>query len=191
LSRKQMMAKKVKPERGAFYRLNIWYYRLIDLFGGPGRHLDRFPLKERMTVVDYGCGPGRYTLPIARLVGPQGKVFAVDIQPLAISTVKKKAARESLTNIVPILVNSYNTGIQGSSIDLVLLVDTFHQIGDHDALLREIHRILKHDGVLFMDPGHMKLSQAKGIVGGTGLFTIVECRGQDMVVAPKPPTIFL
>jgi len=179
------MAKKVKAERGAFYRVNIWYYRLIDLFWKPGRHLDRFPLKEGMAVVDYGCGPGRYTLPIARLVGPQGKVFAVDIQPLAISTVKKKAARESLTNIVPLLVDSYDTGIQSSSIDLVLLVDTFHQIGDRDALLREIHRMLKQDGVLFMDPGHMELPQAKKIVEQSGLFTIVECRGRDMVLSPK------
>jgi len=136
-------------------------------------------------VVDYGCGPGRYTVPMAKLVGPKGKVFAVDIHPLAISTIKEKAVRESLTNIKLILVDSYNTGIQGSSIDLVLLVDTFHQIGDRDALLREIHRILKQDGILFMDPGHMKMSRAREIVESIGFFTIVECRGHDILVAPK------
>ena len=182
-----MMAneKRLKPEPNAFYRINIWYYKFTDLFWNPQRHLERFPLKEGMAVVDYGCGPGRYTLPIAKLVGTEGKIFAVDIQPLAISTVRKKAARESLTNIEPILVDSYNTGIHGSSIDLVLLIDTFHQIGDHDALLREIHRILKQDGILFMDPGHMKMPRARGIVESAGLFTIIECRGHDMLVAPK------
>ncbi len=177
--------RKFKPEPDVFYRLNIWSYKFIDLLWNPQRRLKDIPLKEGMAVVDYGCGPGRYTLPIARVVGPKGKVFAVDIQPLAISTVKEKASRESLTNIEPILVDSYNTGIQGSSIDLVLLVDTFHQIKDYDALFREIHRILRGDGILFIDPGHMKITKAKEIVKSAGLFTIVECRGNDMLVAPR------
>jgi len=66
-----------------------------------------------------------------------------------------------------------------------LLIDTLHLIGDCDTLFREIHRILKQDGILFMDPGHMRMSKAKEIVENTDLFTIVECRGHDMLVAPK------
>jgi len=177
--------KKPKVEADASYRVYIWYCKFVDLIWKPQRRLESFPLKEGMAVVDYGCGPGRYTLPIARLVGTKGKVFAVDVQPLAISTVRKKAARESLTNIEAILVDSYNTGIQSSSIDLVLFVDTLHLIGDCDALFREIHRILKQDGILFMDPGHVEMSRAREIVEGTGLFTIAECRGDDMLVAPE------
>jgi len=61
----------------------------------------------------------------------------------------------------------------------------FTSIGDCDALFREIHRILKQDGVLFMDPGHMEMSRATEVVEGTGLFTITDCRGHDMLVAPK------
>ena len=181
------MANRKKPgvESDTSYRFYIWYCKFVDLIWKPQRRLEKFPLKEGMAVVDYGCGPGRYTLPIARLVGSKGKVFAVDIQPLAISTVRKKAARESLTNIEAILIDSYDTGIQTSSIDLVLFVDTLHVIGDCDALFRELHRILKQDGVLFMDPGHMEMSRAKEIVEGTGLFTITDCRGHDMLVAPE------
>jgi len=177
--------KKLKPEPNAVYKVNIWFYKLTDLIWNPRRHLEKIPLKEGMVVVDYGCGPGRYTLPVAKLVGPKGKVFAIDIQPLAISTIKEKAAHKSLTNIEAILVDSYDTGIQDSSIDLVLLVDTFHQIKDSKALLQEIHRILKQDGTLFMDPGHMKISRAREIVESSRLFTIVECQGNDMLVAPK------
>jgi ubiquinone/menaquinone biosynthesis C-methylase UbiE len=182
-----MMAneKKSRVESNTSYRFYIWYCKFVDLIWKPQRRLEKFPLKEGMAVVDYGCGPGRYTLPIARLVGPKGKVFAIDIQPLAISTVRKKAARESLTNIEAILIDSDNTGIQSSSIDLVLFVDTLHQIGDCDALFREIHRILKQDGILFMDPGHIKMARAREIVEGTGIFTIAECQGDDMMVAPK------
>jgi len=177
--------KTLETEPNAFYKIYIWYCKFVDLIWKPQRRLEKFPLKEGMAVVDYGCGPGRYTLPIARLVGPKGKVFAVDIQPLAISTVRKKAAREALTNIEALLVDSYNTGIQGSSIDLVLLIDTLHLIGDCEALFREIRRILKQDGILFMDPGHMKMSRAREIVEGTSIFTIAEWRGQDMLVVPK------
>ena len=112
-------------------------------------------------------------------------IFALDIQPIAISTVNKKAAKEGLTNIEAILLDSYDTGIQEATVDLVLLIDTFHMISDYDALFREIHRILKQDGFLFMDPGHMKMPQAREIVESSDLFTIVECRGRDMLVAPK------
>ena len=177
--------KKLNPMPDAGFRGMVWCFKLVDLFWNPQKRIKKIPLKEGMTVVDYGCGPGRYTIPVAKLVGPKGKVFAVDIQPLAISTVRKKVASEALTNVEAILADSYNTGIQGSSIDLVLLIDTFHMIKDRDALFQEIHRILKQDGILFMDPGHMKMSRAREIVENTDLFTIVECRGKDMLVAPK------
>ena len=176
---------KLKPEPNAVYKISIWFWKFTDLIWNPRQHLKKIPLKEGMVVVDYGCGPGRYTLPVAQLVGPEGKVFAVDIQPLAIKTVKEKAAKQGLTNVESILIDSYDTGVQGSSIDLVLLVDTFHQIEDHDGLLHEIHRLLKPDGLLFMDPGHMKMTKAKEIVENADLFTMVECQGKDMLVAPK------
>ena len=177
--------KKLKPEPDASFKCMVWWYKFTDLIWNLQRRLKKIPIKKGMVVLDYGCGPGRYTLPAARLVGPKGKVFAVDIQPLAISTIKEKAARESLTNIEAVLVDSYNTGIQGSSVDLVFLIDTLHLINDYPALFGEIHRLLKQDGFIFTDPGHMKLSRAREIVENTGLFTIVECQGHDMLVAPK------
>ena len=158
-------------------------YKVMDIFWNPKRKIKKIPLRGGMGVVDYGCGAGRYTIPIAKSVGPEGKVFAVDICPPAIKYVEELAAKEGLKNIEPVLVESYNTGIQDSSIDLVLLIDTLHMIKDCNALFREIHRILKQDGFLFMDPGHLKMSRARGVVGG--FFTIVECQGHDMLVTPK------
>ena len=177
--------KKLEPMTDATFKGMVWAYRFRDLFLNPRRRLKKARLQEGMTVVDYGCGPGSYTVPVAKLVGLKGKVFAVDIQPIAISTVKKKAAKERLGNVEAILLDSYDTGIQESSIDLVLLIDTFHMINDYDALFRELQRILKQDGLLFMDPGHMKLERAMGIVESAGFFNIKECRGKDMIVAPK------
>lgn len=109
----------------------------------------------------------------------------MDIQPLATKTVNEKAARQSLTNVEAILVNSYNTGIQGSSIDLVLLIDILPIIKDYDALLHEIHRLLKSDGLLFVKHGRIKMSRTREIVETTGLFTVTDCRDHDMLVTPK------
>jgi ubiquinone/menaquinone biosynthesis C-methylase UbiE len=162
-----------------------WLYKFYGLIHNIQRDLEKIPVKEGMAVVDYGCGPGRYTVPMAKLVGPKGKVFAVDIHPLAIKMIKEKAARESLTNIEPVLVDSYNTGIQSSSIDLILLLDTLPLIKDCNALLGEIYRLLKPNGLMFISHARIKVSRTKEIVEGAGLFTMVECRGHDMLVAPK------
>jgi len=177
--------KKLRVMPDASFKCMTWLYNFTDLIRNPQRRLKKIPLKEGMVVLDYGCGPGRYTLPVARLVGPTGKVFAVDIQPLAISMIKEKATSESLTNIEAILVNSYDTGIQDSSVDLVLFLDTLHIIGNPNALFREIHRLLKQDGFIFMDSGHMKIAKACKIVENTGFFRIAECWGKDMLVSLK------
>ena len=160
-------------------------YKLMDIIWNPQRKINKIPLTEGMRVVDYGCGPGRYTIPIAKSVEPKGKVFAVDICPSAIKYVRELAAKANLRNVETILPETYNTGIQDSSIDLVLLLDTLHIIKDCRALFQEIHRILKQDGILFADPGHMKMSRATEIMESTGFFTIVECRGHDMLLSPK------
>ena len=178
---------KPVPMTDAHFRGMVWLYRLTNFIWNPKRHLKNVPLKEGVVVVDYGCGPGRYTNLVAKRVGSKGKVIAIDIQPLAVQMVEEKAARAGLANIETILVGSYDTGIEKASADMVLLIDTFHMISDFDALLGEVHRILKPDGRLFMDPGHMKQSEAMRILDESDLFTIVRSLGRDMLLAPIEP----
>jgi ubiquinone/menaquinone biosynthesis C-methylase UbiE len=109
----------------------------------------------------------------------------VDIHPLAIRNVGEKARRKGLQNVETILVKGYDTGIQDSSIDRVLLIDTIHLIKDPDALFREIHRMLKPDGLLFMEKGHMAMSEQKEILTKTGLFRITESQGLMILAAPS------
>ena len=177
--------KKPKPMSDRSFNLMVWTFKLTDLFFRPRRHLNKVPLGEGMVVVDYACGPGRYTIPLAEIVGPKGKVFAIDIQPMAIKTVKEKAAQRSLSNIEAILVDSYHTGIPNSSADIVLLIDALHSIMDYDALFHEIHRLLRPYGFLFLEPGHMRASKATQIVKDTGLFTLTDRRGRDMLLTKK------
>ena len=63
-----MMAneRKLEPEPNAAYKTYIWFCKLTDLIWNPQQRLKRIPLKEGIVVVDYGCGPGRYTLPVAK-----------------------------------------------------------------------------------------------------------------------------
>ena len=186
------MANKMKPKpmSKAVFKAIMLGYKVCDLFWNLKRDLKRIPLRKGMTVVDYGCALGRYTLPIAKLVGSKGRVFAVDIQPLAISTIREKAASKGLTNLEAILVNSYNTGIQSSSIDLVLLIATLPLIKEYKLLFHEIHRIIKPGGIIFMKHLCMRISMSrtKEIVESTGFFTMIECRGgiePEMLFAPR------
>jgi ubiquinone/menaquinone biosynthesis C-methylase UbiE len=179
------MARKKRLESDFAFRLMTLMYKLRDLLQNPRKSLEKAQLRRGMSVVDYGCGPGSFTIPAAELVGQQGKVFAVDIYPLAISTVKQKASRKGLQNVETILVKGYDTGIEASSIDRVLLIDTIHLIEDTDALFREIHRVLKPDGLLFMEKGHMAMSEQKTILEKTGLFKITEAQGLMILAAPQ------
>ena len=60
---------KPKPMSDVSFRFMIWAFKLNDLFFSPERFMEKVPLKKEMMVVDYACGPGRYTIPVAELVG--------------------------------------------------------------------------------------------------------------------------
>ena len=176
---------KVKPKSNLHFRLMAFTFKFRDLLRPPQRLLKKARLEEGMYVVDYGCGADSFTIPAAELVGPEGKTFAVDIHPLALRSVKKRASRKALENIETILVAGYDTGIRDSSVDRVLLIDTFAQVEDREALLRELHRVLKGDGLLLLALEHMSMSTQKEIVMKSGLFNIVDSWEEGMLFAKK------
>jgi ubiquinone/menaquinone biosynthesis C-methylase UbiE len=100
-----------------------------------------------MHVLDFGCGPGRYAVHAASIVGAEGMVYALDIHPLAIQMVEKAARKQRLTNIRPIC-SSCTTGLEPETIDLALLFNTLHDVDDRDGVLAEIRRVLKPNGRL-------------------------------------------
>jgi ubiquinone/menaquinone biosynthesis C-methylase UbiE len=110
-------------------------------------------LEKGQVVLEYGCGIGSYTIPAAQIVGDKGTVYALDIHPLSIKTVKNRSAKENLTNIKTIL-SDRDTGLPDECVDVVLLYDTFHLVRDQQALLEELHRVLKPAGFLSADHMH-------------------------------------
>jgi ubiquinone/menaquinone biosynthesis C-methylase UbiE len=168
------------------FRLMTLMYWVRDLLQAPRHILDTAQLGEGMKVADYGCGPGSFTTPAAEIVGDGGMVYAIDIHPLAISSVRQRATRKGLRNVEAILVQGYDTGIEASSIDRVLLIDTIHRIEDPDALFRELHRILKPDGLLFMHKGHMPIAEQRDLVERGGRFEVTESQGLTILAAPRP-----
>ncbi|MEL6108980.1 MAG: class I SAM-dependent methyltransferase [Planctomycetota bacterium] len=105
-------------------------------------------LKEGMAVCDLGCGNGYWTLPMARDVGSTGKVYAVDIQPEMLQKLEQRASRFDLNNIEPVLGKVDNPEVPVDSLDLLLMVDVYHEFSHPQSMLWEIRRALKPQGVV-------------------------------------------
>ena len=103
-------------------------------------------LKPGMPVCDMGCGNGFYSLPIARLVGPTGRVLAVDIQPEMLKMLEEREATGKLTNIDTILGLLHDPKLPEGTVDLILLVDVYHEFSHPEQMLTAMRRALKPDG---------------------------------------------
>ncbi len=129
-------------------------------------------IKPGFHILDYGCGPGGYTTIVAELVWPTGRVYALDVHPLAVQRIQSVAAKRKLTNI-EIICSDCATGLEESSMDVVLLYDTFHHLSDPDIVLKELHRVLKPDGILSFSDHHMKEDKILSQVTDRGLFKLL------------------
>jgi ubiquinone/menaquinone biosynthesis C-methylase UbiE len=130
-------------------------YKFRDFFSPRLNILKEVGIKPGFHVLDFGCGPGSYIIPLVKLAGESGKIYALDIHPLAIQKVRDIALKKQLKNVVTIL-SDCQTGLPDNSFDAVLLYDAFHHLSDPDVVLKELHRVLKPDGILSFGDHHMK-----------------------------------
>ncbi len=162
-----------KPMSNLDFRFMSFSFKFRDLLLPRENTLKEVGIKPGFYILDYGCGPGSYTIPAAQLVGNSGKVYALDIHPLAVQRVQSAAARRGLTNIEAIL-SDCATGLADKSIDVVLLYDTLHDLNESDEVLAELHRVLKPDGILSFNDHHMKEeNEIISRITGKGLFTLL------------------
>lgn len=105
-------------------------------------------VKEGMVVCDLGAGNGFYTLPLARRVGPRGRVLAVEIQPEMLEMLKRRAERAGITNVERILGTTTDPKLPEGKVDLLLLVDVYHEFSNPEEMLAAIRRSLAPRGRL-------------------------------------------
>jgi ubiquinone/menaquinone biosynthesis C-methylase UbiE len=125
-----------------------------NLFMPPDKMLAETDIKTGYQVLDYGCGPGTFTIKIAERVGSEGFVHALDIHPLAKKYVEQKALSKNLSNVNAILSNC-STGLPENSIDYAIIFDVYHELDNPEDVLVEIKRVLKAKGILCFSDHHM------------------------------------
>jgi ubiquinone/menaquinone biosynthesis C-methylase UbiE len=130
----------------------------------PEAMLDALKIPEGATVADVGAGAGYHTIRLARRVGPKGTVLAADIQPEMIRMLKANAQEAGISNIRTILCTQNDTKLPEGKLDLILMVDVYHECTSPDILLQGLRKALK--------PG--------------GRLVLVEFRGEDPDVPIRP-----
>jgi len=171
-----MEIQEAKPMPDIAFKAMSLYFALRHRLDDVTKPLKNAGIKGGDVILDFGCGPGHYTIAAARIVGQNGKVYALDVHPLAVQSVKKKANKEGLTNIKTIL-SDRDTGLPDQSIDVALVYDTIHMVNDKQALTKELHRVLKPDGLLSVLAAHVKVDDILKTLQGDGLFSLRERQG--------------
>ena len=119
-------------------------------------------ITKGIKALEIGCGSGAYTTFIARAIGNEGKVYALDIQPKMLKQIKRKLDKvenKDIKNIEPVLASAYELPFSDNFLDLVYMVSVFQEIPDKNKTLMEIKRVLKPGGILsisefFIDPDY-------------------------------------
>jgi ubiquinone/menaquinone biosynthesis C-methylase UbiE len=121
-------------------------------------------VKRGITICDMGCGNGFYTLKLAQMTGADGHVYAVDIQPEMLKMLNERADEQTIRNVSPILGTFTDPRLPKGKIDLILLVDVYHE---------------------FSHPVQMLAAMRDALSPG-GLCALVEFRSEDPNVPIKP-----
>ena len=130
----------------------------------PDKALDAIGLELGQTIADLGAGVGYMTWRMAKRVGPQGTVYGQDIQPYMLEQLQKNMRERGITNVKTILGGLTDPKLPAASLDLLLMVDVYHEFSEPQKMLRGIHEALK--------PG--------------GRLVLIEYRGEDPTVPIRP-----
>lgn len=131
-----------------------WLYWMVELDNPFAKAntaraiVETLQLKPGMAVLDAGCGPGRLTLPLARAVGPQGKVCALDLQPEMLERTRKKTNEAGLENVEFRQAGLGQIDLGGNNLDRAILVTVLGEIPQREEALQAIFRALKPGGIL-------------------------------------------
>jgi len=126
--------------------------------------LDVLDVREGQTVADVGCGSGYFTLHLAKRVGARGRVYATDLQQEMLDLLAPRVAEQRLRNVTPKRTTPDDSKLPDGTLDLILLVDVYHELPNPPVTLAQLRRALAPNGKL----------------------ALVEYRAEDPKVAIRP-----
>jgi SAM-dependent methyltransferase len=131
------------------------------------------------TIVDYGCGPGIFSLAATRIVGRQGKVYALDVRSQSLAAIREIAVEDELNNLETILIEKsvVPVSLKEGIVDVVILYDVLQEIVDKPKLLTELYSVLKTNGTLSVFPMHLGTAKFLDMMDGIGLFQVRDTIG--------------
>lgn len=107
-------------------------------------------IRKGMTICDMGCGNGFHSLAMAKMTGKNGLVLGVDVQPEMLGFLRERMEADGIENIVPILGSFHNPHLPPNTVDLVLMVDVYHEFSHPKEMLASIRKSLKPDGLVVL-----------------------------------------
>ena len=102
-------------------------------------------IKPGMRIADLGAGTGVFSLPFAKAVGPEGKVYAIDVDAALLAIVKEKAAGASVANIETVVAGATDPKVP-EPVDLLFICDTMHHLPNQAEYVKQFARLLKPGG---------------------------------------------
>jgi ubiquinone/menaquinone biosynthesis C-methylase UbiE len=116
----------------------------------PAKAIAALDIMPGQVVADVGAGSGYYTARLAERVGTSGKVFATDLQPQMVALLKERVSRDRLTQVEVVLADEIDPRLPANQIDLILMVDVYHELARPQDVLRRLRTALKPDGRLVL-----------------------------------------
>jgi SAM-dependent methyltransferase len=117
-----------------------------DAWQKPDQVVSALGLTRGQTACDIGSGPGYFTLRLARAVGPEGFVYAVDVEARMLQALRERLEKARVRNVAPVLAMAEDPLLPPGACDVVLVVDTYHHFPDRSGYLRRLRRSLKPRG---------------------------------------------
>ncbi len=161
-------------DRIHFLMISLVHDKLYSLFVNPYRLLYVAGIRTKQRVLEVGCGPGFFTIPAAKIVGKEGSVCALDINAVAVETVRRKVKENCLNNVKVLLADASKSRLHDNNFDVAFLFGVLHDFPDVDAVMREMHRVLKAKGILSVQRPSRSERDLIDIITGNGLFVFRE-----------------
>jgi ubiquinone/menaquinone biosynthesis C-methylase UbiE len=160
-----------KMSNFAFKMMVLAGIPIRNIFMPPDKMLAEIEIKPGSRILDFGCGPGVFTTMIAEKIGPSGMIYALDINPLAVGMVERKARRKNLGNVRTIRSNC-DTALPDNCLDYAIFFDVFHALDNHQEVLSELYRVLKPEGIMHFSDHHLKEIEILQRLTAKGLFKL-------------------